>query len=187
MYGFTKIPQPKSWIHTASCHQPLRRMTSYMSQLAIMACQSLEVWTCFHIIQVRCSVNKKANGSIVHGCLLIPKDVRSVLFGSLTSLFNHPEINISWEFDHSWVIHSYVVNDKIDILLLFWSDSESFGKWCLEKCKKTFDATILMPAKSVPKFYFITYLCELEQNRKFNFFTFFKNKIEFCCVNTLPT
>ena len=26
------------------------------------------------------------------------------------------------------VIHSYVVNDKIDIFLLFWPDSESFGK-----------------------------------------------------------
>ena len=52
------------------------------------------------------------------------------------------------------VIHSYVVNDKLDILLLFWPDSESFGKWCLEKCKNFFDTTTLMPAKSVPKFYY---------------------------------
>jgi len=44
----------------------------------------------------------------------------------------------------SRVIHSYVVNDKIDYLLISWPDSESFGKWCLEKCKKTFDATIIV-------------------------------------------
>ena len=41
------------------------------------------------------------------------------------------------------VIHSCVVNDKLDILLLFWPDSESFGKWCLEKCKIFFDMTTL--------------------------------------------
>ena len=78
-------------------------------------------------------------------------------------------------------------NDKLYIFLLFWPDSESFGKWCLKKCKNFFDSTTLMPAKSVPKFYYITHLCEMEQNRKFNFFSFFKNKIEFCCLNTLPT
>ena len=53
-------------------------------------------------------------------------------------------------------------NDKIDYLLLLWPDSESFGKWCLEKCKNFFDMTTLMPAKSVPMFYYITHLCELE-------------------------
>ena len=57
-------------------------------------------------------------------------------------------------------------NDKLDILLLFQPNSESFGKWCLEKCKNFFDMTTLMPAKSVPNFYYITHLCELEQNRK---------------------
>ena len=57
------------------------------------------------------------------------------------------------------VIHSCVVNDKIDIFLLFRPDSESFGKWCLEKCKKIFDTTTLMPAKSIPKLYYITHLC----------------------------
>ena len=61
-------------------------------------------------------------------------------------------------------------NDKFDILLLFWPDSESFGKWCLEKCKIFFDSTTLMPAESVPKFYYIRHLCEMEQNGKFNFF-----------------
>ena len=40
-------------------------------------------------------------------------------------------------------------NDKLDIFLLFWPDSESFGKWCLEKCKNFFDTTTLMPAKSL--------------------------------------
>ena len=44
-------------------------------------------------------------------------------------------------------------NDKLYIFLLFWPDSETFGKWCLEKCKKIFDSTTLMPAESVPKFY----------------------------------
>ena len=29
-------------------------------------------------------------------------------------------------------------NDKLIVLLLFRPDSESFGKWCLEKCKKHF-------------------------------------------------
>ena len=53
-------------------------------------------------------------------------------------------------------------NDKLDILLLFQPNSESFGKWCLEKCKKFFDTTTLMPAKSVLKFYYITHLCELK-------------------------
>ena len=71
----------------------------------------------------------------------------------------------------------YGKNDKLDILLLLWPDSESFGKWCLEKCKNFFDTTTLMPAKSVPKFYYITHLCELEQNRKLIFFSFFKNEI----------
>ena len=85
------------------------------------------------------------------------------------------------------VIHSYIVNDKLDILLLFQPNSESFGKWCLEKCKNFFDTTTLMPAKSVPKFYYITHLCELEQNRKLIFSSFFKNKIEFCCLNTSST
>ena len=77
------------------------------------------------------------------------------------------------------VIHSYVVNDKLDYLPLLWPDSESFGKWCLEKCKKFFDTTTLMPAESVPTFYYITHLCEIQQNRKFNFFQFFQkqNKI----------
>ena len=74
------------------------------------------------------------------------------------------------------VIHFCVVNDKLDILLLLWPDSESFGKWCLEKCKKFFDTTTLMPAKSVPKFYYITHLCEIEQNGKFFFFQFFQKK-----------
>ena len=45
----------------------------------------------------------------------------------------------------------------------------------------------LMPAEIVPKFYYITHLCKLEQNRKLIFFSFFKNKIEFCCLSTLPT
>ena len=61
-------------------------------------------------------------------------------------------------------------NDKLDIFLLFRPDSESFGKWCLEKCKKFFDSTTLMPAESVPKFYYITHLCEMEQDGKFNVF-----------------
>ena len=67
-------------------------------------------------------------------------------------------------------------NDKIDYLLLFRPDSESFGKWCLEKCKNFFDTTTLMPALSVPTFYYITHLCEMEQNGKFNFFQFFQNQ-----------
>ena len=66
------------------------------------------------------------------------------------------------------MIHSYVVNDKIVNLLIFWPDSESFGKWCLEKCKNFFDTTTLMPAKSVPKVYYITHLCEMEQNNHNN-------------------
>ena len=37
-------------------------------------------------------------------------------------------------------------NDKLDILLLFQPDSESFGKWCLEKCKNFFDTTTLRVA-----------------------------------------
>ena len=36
--------------------------------------------------------------------------------------------------------------------------------------------TTLMPAESVPKFYYITHLCEMEQNGKFNFFQFFQNQ-----------
>ena len=67
-------------------------------------------------------------------------------------------------------------NDKLDILLLFRPDSESFGKWCLEKCKKFFDTTTLMPAESVPTFYYITHLCEIQQNRKFDFFQFFQKQ-----------
>ena len=49
-------------------------------------------------------------------------------------------------------------NDKLDIFLLFRPDSESFGKWCLEKCKFFFDTTTLMPAESVPMIYYITHL-----------------------------
>ena len=30
-------------------------------------------------------------------------------------------------------------------------------------------------------------LCELEQKRKLKFFSFFKNKIDICCLNTLST
>ena len=36
--------------------------------------------------------------------------------------------------------------------------------------------TTLMPAKSAPKFYYIMHLCEMEQNRKFNFILFFQNQ-----------
>ena len=39
---------------------------------------------------------------------------------------------------------SYVVNVKIYHLLLFRLASESFGKWCLEKCKKTFAFNLLL-------------------------------------------
>ena len=42
-----------------------------------------------------------------------------------------------------------------------------------------------MPAKSVPKFYYITHLCEMEQNRKFNFFSFFNNLTIFCNLNLM--
>ena len=52
-------------------------------------------------------------------------------------------------------------NDKLDIFLLIRPDSESFGKWCLEKCKNFFDKTTLMPAECVPTFYYITHLCEI--------------------------
>ena len=34
--------------------------------------------------------------------------------------------------------HFYLVNDKIDFLLLLRPDSESFGKWCLEKLANFF-------------------------------------------------
>ena len=60
-------------------------------------------------------------------------------------------------------------NDKIDNLLLFRPDSESFGKWSLEKCKNFFDTTTLMPAKSVTTFYYIVHPCELEDSIKLNF------------------
>ena len=98
---------------------------------------------------------------------------------SKTQLFMWLRLKIFWIIGTSLigvssrVIHSYVVNDKLDILLLFWPDSESFGKWCLEKCKNFFDTTTLMPAKSVTKFYYITHLCEIGLTRKFNFFKVF--------------
>ena len=57
------------------------------------------------------------------------------------------------------------------ILLLFQPDSESFGKM-----QKIFDMTTLMPAKSVPKFYYIRHLCQMEHNRKFNFCQFFQKQ-----------
>ena len=45
------------------------------------------------------------------------------------------------------VIHSYVVNDKINNFLLFRPDAESFGKLCLEKCKKF----LIRPLYALPK------------------------------------
>ena len=102
--------------------------------------------------------------SILLSCSLLFKYLWSfLLFFVSCELRRNPGI---------WVIHSNVVNDKIDKLILFWAHSESFGKMMFGKLQRIFWHNHSNACLKRSKVSYMTHLC-YGAKRKIQFFSVF--------------